>query len=483
MITKKFKRFILIPVILSGGSGTRLWPLSRKGFPKQFLSFLASQTLFQSTLTRLSRDANSSGFAPIVVCNEQHRFTVAEQLQEIGAQNSGIILESDGRNTAPAVAVAALHALAVNPNAVMLVLPADHVIKDEARFYEAMLQAKQAASEGRLVTFGIVPTSPQTGFGYIKASAKGEGFSKVDAFVEKPDEETAASYVASGDYYWNSGMFAFRADVYLKELAHYRPDIYDASQKAYEGAAKDMDFIRLDKEAFLSCPDESIDYAVMEKTDQAVVMPLDAGWSDVGSWSAIWEVSDKDEKGNTLKGDVLLQDTQNSLLFSEERLVAAVGVKDIILVETKDAVMVAHKDCVQDVKKIVQQLKAENRPEADWHRQVYRPWGCYDSIDSDERFQVKRITVKPGATLSLQKHHHRAEHWIVVSGTAEVTCDDKVFLLTENQSTYIPLGSTHRLSNPGKVPLLLIEVQSGSYLGEDDIVRFEDQYGRNTPES
>lgn len=468
----------MIPVILSGGSGTRLWPLSRKGFPKQFLSFLASQTLFQNTLSRLPGDDKGVG-APIIICNEQHRFTVAEQMQSVGVQSGGIILEPIGRNTAPAVAIAALHAQREDPSAILIVLAADHVIKDEARFHEAVLQAKSAAEEGQLVTFGIVPTSAQTGFGYIKAATK-EGRSRVEAFVEKPNQETAAKYVASGDYYWNSGMFAFRADVYLDELNKHRPDIYDACVAAYKGAAEDLDFIRLDKAQFERCPDESIDYAVMEKTENAVVIPLDAGWSDVGSWSAIWEVSEKDEFGNSTHGDVILKDTENSLLFSEERLVAAVGVKDIVLVETKDAVMVAHKDSVQDVKKIVKQLKEESRPESDWHRQVYRPWGSYDSIDSDERFQVKRIIVKPGATLSLQKHHHRAEHWIVVSGTAEVTCDDKVFLLSENQSTYIPLGSIHRLSNPGKVPLHLIEVQSGSYLGEDDIVRFDDQYGRST---
>lgn len=473
----------MIPVILSGGSGTRLWPLSRKGFPKQFLSFLATQTLFQSTLARLNSSTISGSVSPIVVCNEQHRFTVAEQMQAIGADNGGIILESVGRNTAPAVAVAALHALKSDPEAIIMVLPADHLIKDEDRLQSAVHLAEQAARDGKLVTFGIVPDSPQTGFGYIKAASNDGDVRGVDAFVEKPDRSTAEAYIASGEYFWNSGMFAFRADVYLRELEKFRPDIYSASNMAYNDSVSDLDFVRLNKDAFEACPDDSIDYAVMEKTDQAVVIPLDAGWSDVGSWSAIWEVSDKDGNGNATHGDVILKDTENSLFFSEERLVAAVGVKDVILVETKDAVMVAHKDCVQDVKKVVSQLKKEKRPESEWHRQVYRPWGSYDSIDADDRFQVKRIIVKPGATLSLQKHHHRAEHWIVVSGTAEVTCDDKVFLLSENQSTYIPLGSTHRLSNPGKVALHLIEVQSGSYLGEDDIVRFDDQYGRSTPES
>ena len=498
----------MIPVILSGGSGTRLWPHSRKYFPKQFLAFVSEQTLFQDTLQRLD---GLTMEAPLVICNEAHRFIVAEQLRQTSHHAQSILLEPVGRNTAPAVALAALQATAQDPDSILLVLPADHVIQNVAAFHQALAIARQQAEAGKLVTFGIVPTAPETGFGYIEAGktltptplplsgrgAKdtasssspstaqrergpgGEGLSyPVHRFVEKPDRATAAEYLASGEYYWNSGMFMFKASRYLEELARFRPDILDACRKSLVDAKTDMDFVRVNEAAFTACPADSIDYAVMEKTGSAVVVPLDAGWNDVGSWSAIWEVSSKDASGNRCHGDIMTEDTQNSLLFSESRLLATVGIKDMVVIETRDAVLVAHKDRVQDVKAIVQRLEAEGRSEKDWHRIVYRPWGCYDSVDSGERFQAKRITVKPGATLSLQKHHHRAEHWVVVSGTAEVTCDDRVFLLTENQSTYIPLGSTHRLSNPGKMPLEIIEVQSGSYLGEDDIVRFDDQYGR-----
>lgn len=463
----------MIPIVLSGGSGTRLWPLSRKGFPKQFLSLIGEDTLLQETILRLPKSLN-----PIVVCNEQHRFIVAEQLLEKNIKHKGILLEPVGRNTAPAVAIAAMHSLESDPEAMLLVLAADHAIKDKAAFHRALDVAVKSAEAGSLVTFGVTATEPHTGFGYIKAGkAAGEAF-EVAGFVEKPNLKTAKSYLESGDYFWNSGMFLFRADVYLKELERFRPDIYKACKSAFDSKTADLDFIRLSAAEFKQCPDESIDYAVMEQTEKAVVVPLDAGWNDIGSWSAIWDVSDKDASGNVCHGDVVTEDSTNNLLFSEDRMLAALGVSDLVVVETKDAVLVAHKNSVQNVKKIVTKLKEKQRTEAEWHRVVYRPWGSYDSIDADERFQVKRITVKPGATLSLQKHHHRAEHWIVVSGTAEVTCDDKVFLLTENQSTYIPLGAMHRLSNPGKVPLLLIEVQSGSYLGEDDIVRFVDEYGR-----
>lgn len=464
----------MIPVILSGGSGTRLWPHSRKYFPKQFLSFISEQSLFQETLQRLE---GLNAEAPLVICNEAHRFIVAEQLRQNGIQAQGILLEPVGRNTAPAVALAALQTAAQNPDAILLVLPADHVIQNLSAFHQALTIAQQQAETDKLVTFGIVPTAPETGFGYIQAGGDGLAYT-VQRFVEKPDRDTATEYLASGEYYWNSGMFMFKASRYLEELAKFRPDILNACQQALKHTSTDMDFVRLDTEAFTACPADSIDYAVMEKTADAVVVPLDAGWSDVGSWSAIWEVSTKDEAGNRCHGDVLTEDTRNSLLFSESRLLATVGIENMVVVETRDAVLVAHKDRVQDVKAIVQRLETQNRGEKDWHRIVYRPWGCYDSVDAGERFQVKRITVKPGATLSLQKHHHRAEHWIVVRGTAEVTCDDKTFLLSENQSTYIPLGSTHRLTNPGKMPLEMIEVQSGSYLGEDDIVRFDDQYGR-----
>lgn len=468
----------MIPTILSGGSGTRLWPYSRKHFPKQFLSFISDQSLFQETLQRLE---GLDVEAPLVICNETHRFIVAEQLCQNDINPHSIILEPVGRNTAPAVALAALQAAAQNPDTILLVLPADHVIRNIPVFHQALAIAQQQADNGKLVTFGIVPTAPETGFGYIQQGEKVGNENKtytVHRFVEKPDRATAAEYLASGEYYWNSGMFMFKASRYLEELEEFRPDILNACKQAMAHTSADMGFVRLDAEAFTACPADSIDYAVMEKTADAVVVPLDADWNDVGSWSAIWEVSAKDESGNRCHGDILTEDTRNSLLFTESRLLATVGIEDTVVVETRDAVLVAHKDRVQDVKAIVKRLEAEGRSEKDLHRIVYRPWGCYDSVDFGDRFQVKRITVKPGATLSLQKHHHRAEHWIVVKGTAEVTCDNKTFLLTENQSTYIPLGSIHQLANPGKVPLELIEVQSGSYLGEDDIVRFDDQYGR-----
>ncbi|MHA7543075.1 mannose-1-phosphate guanylyltransferase/mannose-6-phosphate isomerase [Xanthomonas euvesicatoria] len=463
----------VLPIILSGGSGTRLWPLSRESYPKQFLPLVGDKRMLQSTWLRA---APVAGHAPIVVANEEHRFMAAEQLQQLGVKPSAILLEPKGRNTAPAIAVAALEATRDGADPLLLVLPSDHVIQNEAAFQAAVTLAATAAEQGKLVTFGIKPTAPETGYGYIKAGA-GTGASAVERFVEKPDLATAQSYLASGEYYWNSGMFLFRASRYLEELRKFHPAIADACQKAWENGKRDADFTRLDKDAFAASPSDSIDYAVMEKTADAVVVPLDAGWNDVGSWSSLRDVSKQDAQGNAHHGDVIQLDCQNTYAYGS-RLIAMVGLEDVVVVETPDAVLVGHRDRIQEVKDIVSQIKTAGRSEATWHRKVYRPWGAYDSIDMGQRHQVKRITVKPGAVLSLQMHHHRAEHWIVVSGTAEVTRGEEVLLLTENQSTYIPLGVTHRLRNPGKLPLELIEVQSGSYLGEDDIVRFEDTYGR-----
>ncbi|QSQ31345.1 mannose-1-phosphate guanylyltransferase/mannose-6-phosphate isomerase [Xanthomonas translucens] len=463
----------VLPIILSGGSGTRLWPLSRESYPKQFLPLVGEHSMLQATWLRA---APVAGHAPIVVANEEHRFVAAEQLQQIGVKPQSILLEPKGRNTAPAIAVAALEATRNGADPLLLVLPSDHVIRDEAAFQAAVRAAAAAAEQGKLVTFGIKPTAPETGYGYIKAGA-GNGVSAVERFVEKPDLATAQGYLASGEYYWNSGMFLFRASRYLEELRRFQPAIADACSTAWEASKRDADFTRLDKDAFAASPSDSIDYAVMEKTADAVVVPLDAGWNDVGSWSALLEVSPQDAQGNAHHGDVIEIDCRNTYAYGS-RLIAMVGLQDVVVVETDDAVLVGHRDRIQEVKQIVARIKASGRSEATWHRKVYRPWGAYDSIDNGQRFQVKRITVKPGATLSLQMHHHRAEHWIVVSGTAEVTRGEEVLLLTENQSTYIPLGVTHRLKNPGKLPLELIEVQSGSYLGEDDIVRFEDTYGR-----
>jgi mannose-1-phosphate guanylyltransferase/mannose-6-phosphate isomerase len=465
----------LIPVILSGGSGTRLWPLSREAHPKQFLPLLGDRSLLQMTWLRLVGLPGMS--APLVVANEEHRFLVAEQLREVGATPAALILEPVGRNTAPAIAVAALRAIADGGDPVLLVLPSDHVIADEAAFRAAILEVLPAAEAGEVVTFGILPTAPETGYGYINA-APGDGVRRVLRFVEKPDAATAAGYVASGEYFWNSGMFAFRASRYLEELQRSRPAMVAAAREALDKAVRDVDFLRLDKVAFSASPSDSIDYAVMESTERATVLPIDVGWNDVGSWSALWSVVEQDGDGNAHRGDVIARDCRNTLAMSEKRLVALIGLDDVVVVDTDDALLVARRDRVQEVKEIVTALKAGKRSQATWHRKVYRPWGSYDGIDSGERFQVKRIIVKPGASLSLQMHHHRAEHWIVVKGTARVTNGDKVFLLGENESTYIPLGSRHRLENPGKQPLELIEVQSGGYLGEDDIVRFDDVYGR-----
>ncbi|AJQ86442.1 mannose-1-phosphate guanylyltransferase/mannose-6-phosphate isomerase [Xanthomonas oryzae pv. oryzicola] len=463
----------VLPIILSGGSGTRLWPLSRESYPKQFLPLVGDKSMLQSTWLRA---APVAAHAPIVVANEEHRFMAAEQLQQLGVKPSAILLEPKGRNTAPAIAVAALEATRDGADPLLLVMPSDHVIQNEAAFQAAVTTAAAAAEQGKLVTFGIKPTAPETGYGYIKAGA-GNGVSAVERFVEKPDLATAQNYLASGEYYWNSGMFLFRASRYLEELRKFHPAIADACRKAWENGKRDADFTRLDKDAFAASPSDSIDYAVMEKTTDAVVVPLDAGWNDVGSWSSLLDVSKQDAQGNAHHGDVIQLDCQNTYAYGS-RLIAMVGLEDVVVVETPDAVLVGHRDRIQEVKNVVSQIKTAGRSEATWHRKVYRPWGAYDSIDMGQRHQVKRITVKPGAVLSLQMHHHRAEHWIVVSGTAEVTRGEEVLLLTENQSTYIPLGVTHRLRNPGKLPLELIEVQSGSYLGEDDIVRFEDTYGR-----
>ena len=467
----------LVPVLLSGGSGTRLWPLSREMHPKQFQPLVGEKSLLQATWERLQGLPGMA--APIVVANEEHRFMVAEQLRQLGASASAIVLEPVGRNTAPAIAVAALQAMAGGEDPLLLVLPSDHVIADPAGFRAAVQEARRgAAEEGSLVTFGIVPTAAETGYGYIKAAAPAGGMRAVERFVEKPDLATAEAYVASGDYFWNSGMFLFRASRYLAELEAQAPAILAAARAALAGAVRDVDFLRLDRAAFEACPSDSIDYAVMEKTTAAAVLPINVGWNDVGSWSALWEIADQDPDGNAHHGDVLALGCKNTLAWGGRRLVSLLGLTDVIVVDTDDALLVAARDQVQQVKDIVARLKAEGRPQASIHRKVYRPWGSYDGIDSGERFQVKRIVVKPGAALSLQMHHHRAEHWIVVKGTARITCEDKVFMLSENQSTYIPLGSKHRLENPGKVPVELIEVQSGSYLGEDDIVRFEDVYGR-----
>lgn len=524
---------LIQPVILSGGSGTRLWPLSREHYPKQLLPLYGEETLLQQTVMRIGNLKGAK--PPIVVCNEEHRFLIGEQLLEIGVKPASLILEPVGRNTAPALTLAALSLSEANRNTVLLVMPADHVIRDNDAFLAAVSVGASMAEQGYLVTFGIVPTSPETGYGYIKCgspfspqssvlsppssvsghqssvlstqssvlSPQSPGFesqssvlstqssvlspqssafsphSPVEAFVEKPDAETAARYLASGGYLWNSGMFMLRADIWLTELGRHEPAIRKSCEQAIRDGRQDGDFHRIGRESFIACPGNSIDYAVMEKTEKAMVVPLDAGWSDIGAWPAIWEISDRDEDGNVLRGDVLAQDTKDSYLLAQHRLLATVGIKDLIVAETADAVLVAHKDKAQDVKAIVNLLKQQKRDESLMHRRVHRPWGSYEGVDAGERFQVKRLVVKPGASLSLQMHHHRAEHWVVVKGTAKVTRGEEIILLSENQSTYIPIGTKHRLENPGSTPLEIIEVQSGGYLGEDDIVRFEDVYNRH----
>ena len=478
---------MLCPVILSGGAGTRLWPLSRELYPKQLLALTGERTMLQQTALRLE---GLSATAPVIVCNEAHRFLVAEQLRQIQIEPRALVLEPFGRNTAPAIALAAYAALKSSAAAdsgadpVLLVLPADHVIRDVPVFQKAVRVALAAAEQGKLVTFGIVPSSPETGYGYIQRAPSGDadkangGAHRIARFVEKPSAEKAAQFLKSGDYYWNSGMFMFRARRYLQELARFAPEIAKVCESAAAAAQSDLDFTRVDAKLFETCPSDSIDYAVMEKTADGLVVPLDAGWSDVGSWAALHEASESDGHGNVARGDVISEDSNGCYLYSESRLVAVVGLENHVVIETKDAVLVAPKERVQDVKKLVFRLKEQGRYEHSLHREVFRPWGSYDSIENGPRFQVKRLKVKPGATLSLQMHHHRAEHWIVVSGTARITRGDEVFLLEENQSTYIPVGVRHRIENPGKIPVHIIEVQSGSYLGEDDIVRFEDRYGR-----
>lgn len=469
----------VVPVILSGGSGSRLWPLSREHYPKQLLALAGERTMLQQTALRLEGLPGIG--SPVLVCNDEHRFLVAEQLREIGKAPANIILEPVGRNTAPALTLAAVMLVKVDPQAIMLVMPADHVIPEVKVFQSAVAEAARAADEGYLATFGIVPTKPETGYGYIRQGQVISGhisLHRVAAFVEKPDANTAAGYLSSGEYLWNSGMFVLRASVWLEELARNRPDILSACETAYRQGRQDGEFYRVNRKAFDECPSDSIDYAVMEKTDRAAVVQLDAGWSDIGAWSAIWETEVQDVHGNVIQGDVITHNTSNALLISKHRLVAAVGLRDMIVVETTDAVLVAHKDNSQDVKEIVNRLKQDKRNEHLMHRRVYRPWGSYEGIDAGERFQVKRLIVSPGAAISLQLHHHRAEHWVVVKGTARVTRGEEVILLSENQSTYIPVGMKHRLENPGNIPLEIIEVQSGGYLGEDDIVRFEDRYNR-----
>ena len=468
---------MIVPVIVAGGSGSRLWPLSRQLNPKQFLPLAdADKSMLQATILRL-RGLEAS--TPLLICNEQHRFLAAEQLRQLDMEHASILLEPVGRNTAPAIALAALQASSEGADPILLILAADHLIQDVPAFHASIEAALPLAEDGKLVTFGIVADRPETGYGYIeKGAAIGMGGFTVSRFVEKPDHATACDYLASGNFFWNSGMFMFRASRFLQELERFQPTILDVCRTALQGGAQDMHFTRVDSDVFATCPDDSIDYAVMEKTEDAVMVPLDAGWSDIGSWSALWDVSDKDAQGNVLKGDVLTQDSRNSYVHADSRLVTLVGVEDLVVVETKDAIMVAHKNRVQDVKHIVEQIKSDKRHEHINHREVYRPWGMYDSIDNGHRYQVKRITVKPGAKLSVQMHHHRAEHWIVVSGTAKVTNGERTYLVCENESTYIPIGQIHALENPGVINLELIEVQSGSYLGEDDIVRFEDKYGR-----
>ncbi|WP_236559710.1 mannose-1-phosphate guanylyltransferase/mannose-6-phosphate isomerase [Colwellia sp. 20A7] len=475
MTQVKTPSLAISPIIMCGGSGTRLWPLSRAQFPKQFLALINDTSLLQDTLARLPIKHQ----APVFICNEDHRFLVAEQVKQVKCSGATILLEPEGKNTAPAVAIAALNALENDDDALLLVLAADHVIKDLEKFHQAIDIASVAAARGKLVTFGVVPTHAETGYGYIKqGNKKGDGTYQVAKFVEKPNIDTAQSYVESGDYLWNSGMFLFKASRYLEELAKFRPDILVACQEAMGKVAADLDFIRPDRDAFLQCDNVSIDYAVMEKTDDAVVVPLDAGWSDIGSYSALWEIGQQDLQHNVLKGDVIAHDTRNSYLHSQNKLIATLGVDNLVVIDTPDAVLVADKNKVQNVEGIVNELKALQRPETKLHREVYRPWGKYDLVDQGERFQVKRITVNPGAKLSVQTHQHRAEHWVIVSGIAKVTLNGEITILKENQSTYIPIGAVHALENPGLLPLEMIEVQSGSYLGEDDIVRFEDKYGR-----
>lgn len=472
---------MILPVIMAGGTGSRLWPMSRELYPKQFLRLYGEQSMLQETVTRLKGLDTSE---PLVICNEEHRFLVAEQLRQINQLSNNIILEPVGRNTAPAITLAALSAIGEGYDPLLLVLAADHVIENPDAFHQAVMNAVPFAEQGKLVTFGIVPTGPETGYGYIQRGSEFSSHSdpvfRVQRFVEKPDLQTALQYLESGEYYWNSGMFLFRAKRFLEEMATYRPDILDACIKAIETSQPDaqQEFIRVDKDAFIACPDESVDYAVMEKTTDAIVVPLDAGWNDVGSWAALWEVNNKNPEGNALTGDVFTHNASNCYINTDEKLIAAIGVENLVIVNTKDAVLVIDKSQVQDVKKVVDFLKNQERREYRLHRESYRPWGRNDNVVNTLRYHVNRLTVKPGGQFSLQMHHHRAEHWVVLSGTAKVSLDDKTYLLTENQSTFIPIGSEHMLENPGKIPLEILEIQSGSYLEDDDIIRIKDHYGR-----
>jgi mannose-1-phosphate guanylyltransferase/mannose-6-phosphate isomerase len=464
------------PVILCGGSGSRLWPLSRELLPKQFIRLTGERSLLQNTVLRLTR--TTAAARTMLVCNESHRFIAAEQMQELDGIDTELLLEPCPRNTAPAIAAAVLRAMRDGSDPIMLVVPSDHVMEEGEALSTAFEVAHRAASEGALVTFGIKPTAPLTGYGYLRTETGDGPWRRVEAFVEKPNAERAAQFLSDGGYYWNSGMFAFRASVFLHELERHAPAMLDRVRAAVRDGTGDNAAFRLDPEAFKGCPSDSIDYAVMERTDSAVAVPLAAGWSDVGAWDAVWDIAAKCPEGNSTSGDVLIENSRNCLVHSTNRLVATIGLDNIVVIETADAVLVVHKDRTQDVKQVVEMFRTQHREEMNHHREVRRPWGSYDSIGHGPRYQIKRITVKPGAKLSSQMHHHRAEHWVVVSGTARIHNGDKDFLLTENQSTYIPLGEVHCLENPGKIPLELIEVQSGAYLGEDDIVRFEDIYGR-----
>lgn len=472
---------MILPVIMAGGTGSRLWPMSRELYPKQFLRLHGDNSMLQETVTRLKALDVS---APLVICNEEHRFLVAEQLRQIDQLSDNIILEPVGRNTAPAITLAALSAIDNGSDPLLLVLAADHVIESPDAFHQAVQNAIPFAEQGKLVTFGIVPTGPETGYGYIQRgkefNSDADSVFQVQRFVEKPNLETALQYLESGEYYWNSGMFFFRARRFLEEMAKFRPDILEACQKAIETSHTDeqQDFIRVDKAVFISCPDESVDYAVMEKTTDAIVVPLDAGWNDVGSWSALWEVNDKNVEGNAINGDVFTYNAKNCYINTDEKLVAAIGVDNLVIVNTKDAVLVIDKNQVQDVKKVVEYLKDNKRREYRLHRESYRPWGRNDNVVTAPRYHVNRITVKPGGQFSLQMHHHRAEHWVILSGTARVILEDKNYLLSENESTFIPIGAQHMLENPGKIPLEILEIQSGSYLEDDDIIRIKDHYGR-----